>query len=218
MDKPTQTMPGNTPPACDPAAAADARLTTWGAFELREKVGQGGFGEVYRAWDPKLQRDVAVKLLLASRTSGPGGYESMVREARLTAKVRHPNVVSVHGVNFHEGRVGFWTDFVRGKTLSALLAAQGPFAAREAAMIGIELCGALGGVHAAGLLHRDIKPGNVMREDARQWSPPYAASLAPPTFRLVANREVGPRFGDCARQSRSVELRAVQGVPARSGS
>ncbi|MCX6629880.1 MAG: serine/threonine-protein kinase, partial [Candidatus Solibacter sp.] len=166
MDDPTRTMHGDSPePGGGPPAARGAGLGVWGPFELREQVGQGGFGEVYRAWDPKLQREVAVKLLLASRTSGAGAYESVLREARLTAKVRHPNVVSVHGVELHEGRVGFWTDFVRGKTLAALLAGQGSFGAREAALIGIELCGALGAVHAAGLLHRDIKPGNVMREE-----------------------------------------------------
>jgi len=140
------------------------RLASWGPFELREKVGQGAFGEVYRAWDPQLQREVALKLLLAGRASGGGEDEPMLREARLTAKVRHPNVVSVHGVDVHEGRVGFWTDFVHGKTLAALVAAQGPFAAREAALIGIELCRALSAVHSAGLLHCDIKPGNAMRE------------------------------------------------------
>jgi eukaryotic-like serine/threonine-protein kinase len=165
MDDSTRTMHGDSAQPKGPATASGARLAAWGPFELREQVGQGGFGEVYRAWDPKLQRDVAVKLLLASRTSGPGAYEAMLREARLTAKVRHPNVVSVHGVDLHDGRVGFWTDFVRGKTLSTLLAAQGSFAAREAALIGIELCGALSAVHAEGLLHRDIKPGNVMREE-----------------------------------------------------
>jgi serine/threonine protein kinase/Flp pilus assembly protein TadD len=156
MDDPTRTLRGDSVPS------EGAPLTVWGPFELREKVGQGAFGEVYRAWDPKLQREVAVKLLLAGRAAG--GYDFMLREARLTAKVRHPNVVSVHGVDLHEGRVGFWTDFVHGRTLAALLAAQGPFAAREAAMIGIELCGALSAVHAQGLLHCDIKPGNVMRE------------------------------------------------------
>ena len=161
-DEPTRTMRSEA--AQSQSFAASARITAWGPFELREKAGEGGFGEVYRAWDPKLQREIAVKLLLPNRLANTGSYDAILREARFTAKVRHPNIVSVHGVDMHDGRVGFWTDFVHGKTLSSLLATQGPFAAREAALIGVELCRALGAVHAAGLLHRDIKPRNVMRE------------------------------------------------------
>ncbi len=166
MDDTTYTLHDDDRPRDRGAAPPpDPYPATWGSFELRERVGRGGFGEVFRAWDPKLQREVAVKLILESRSQGEAGYETVLREARLTAKVRHPNVVAVHGVDLHDGRVGFWTDFVRGWTLSALLAAQGPLAAHEAAHIGIELCGALGAVHAADLLHCDIKPGNVMREE-----------------------------------------------------
>jgi len=158
---PTTTMHGDVPAN----APGEGKLTSWGPFELHEKCGEGAFGEVYRAWDPKLQREVALKLLRPKRALSAEGIELMLREARNTAKVRHPNIVSVHGVDEHEGRVGYWTDFVRGKTLHALLSAHGPFGAREAALIGVELCAALSAVHAAGLLHRDIKPGNAMREE-----------------------------------------------------
>ena len=146
------------------AAGPEPGLATWGSFRLLNKLGQGAFGEVYRAWDPSLQREVALKLLLRG-SDDETAYQSMLREARLMARVRHPNVVPVYGVDRQDGRVGFWSDFVRGKTLSALLASQGPFGAREAALIGIELCRALSAVHAAGLLHRDIKTGNAMREE-----------------------------------------------------
>ena len=81
------------------------------------------------------------------------------------ARVRHPNVVPIYGVGTHEGRAGFWSDFVRGRTLSDLLATQGPLGPREAALIGIDVCKAVGAVHAAGFIHRDIKAGNVMREE-----------------------------------------------------
>ena len=140
-------------------------LKVWGPFQLLENVGQGGFGEVYRAFDTVLQREVALKLLLP-RVSGQATQErEILREARLLAKVRHPNVVSVYGVDTHEGRVGFWSDFVRGRTLTEVLTIQGPFGPREAALVGIDLCKALAAVHAAGLLHRDIKTSNAMRED-----------------------------------------------------
>jgi tetratricopeptide (TPR) repeat protein len=136
----------------------------WGPFELREKVGQGGFGEVYRAWDPQLKREVALKLLRKDGATD-ADYQAILKEARLAARVRHPNVVAVFGVDRHEGRVGFWSDFVHGKDIGQILATQGPMGSTEAALIGIEVCRALGAVHAAGLLHRDIKSTNVMREE-----------------------------------------------------
>jgi eukaryotic-like serine/threonine-protein kinase len=139
--------------------------TTWGSFTLLARVGFGGFGEVYRAWDPHLQREVALKLLLPGAVGGEAEYEAMLREARALASVRHPNIVPVHGIDRHDGRVGFWTDFVRGKTLSVLVGEQGTFGAREAALIGLDVTRALSAVHRAGLLHRDIKAENVMREE-----------------------------------------------------
>lgn len=140
-------------------------LGRWGSFELLECVGRGGFGEVYRAFDPSLQREVAVKLLWPELDeSRSRQQEHLLREARAMARVVHPNVVPVYGVDFREGRAGFWTAFVRGKTLSGLLAANGPFGPQETVLIGIDLCRALSAVHGAGLLHRDVKPGNVMRE------------------------------------------------------
>jgi serine/threonine-protein kinase len=136
----------------------------WGDFRLVERVGHGGFGEVYRAWDPRLEREVALKLLLAGSVSGEEEYRSLLREARALASVQHPNIVHVYGIDRHDGRVGFWTDFVHGKTLSALMRAQGPFGYREAALIGLDVARALSAVHRTGLLHRDIKAENVMRE------------------------------------------------------
>lgn len=146
-------------------AEAAAVAATWGSFSLLARVGSGGFGEVYRAWDPHLQREVALKLLLPGAVTGEVEYEAMLREARALASVRHPNIVPVHGIDRHDGRVGFWTDFVRGKTLSVLVGEQGTFGAREAALIGLDVARALSAVHRAGMLHRDIKAENVMREE-----------------------------------------------------
>ena len=166
MDDPTVSITN------DPAAAMTAGqgqpvasvVGTWGSLKLIQRVGQGSFGEVYRAFDTTLEREVALKLLLPRGEDKETEAKALLREARALARVRHPNVVPVYGVDSHDGRVGFWSDFVHGKTLSALLAAEGPFGAREAALIGIDLCKAVGAVHAAGLLHRDIKAANVMRE------------------------------------------------------
>jgi serine/threonine protein kinase/tetratricopeptide (TPR) repeat protein len=157
-----------TLPLGDPQSATagtpDARAV-WGPFRLLARVGLGGFGEVYRAWDPNLQREVALKLLLPGVVDGDEQYNVMLREARAMASVQHPNILHVYGIDRHDGRVGFWTDFVRGKTLAALVASQGPLGCREAALAGIDISRALCAVHRAGLLHRDIKAENVMRED-----------------------------------------------------
>lgn len=144
---------------------APASTGAWGTFTLLARVGHGGFGEVYRAWDQHLQREVALKLLLPGAIAGEAEYETMLREARALASVRHPNIVPVHGIDRHDGRVGFWTDFVHGKTLATLVSEQGTFGAREAALIGLDVARALSAVHRAGLLHRDIKAENVMREE-----------------------------------------------------
>ena len=145
---------------------SDSHLdATWGGFQLLTRVGAGGFGEVYRAWDPSLQREIALKLLLPGALDTEAEYQTTLREARALASVRHPNIVSIYGCDRHNGRVGFWTDFIHGKTLASLLVAQGPFGYHEAALIGLEVTRALSAVHRANLLHRDIKPENVMREE-----------------------------------------------------
>jgi TolB-like protein len=139
-------------------------LFRWGHLEAVELLGSGAFGEVFRAQDPLLDRAVALKL---RRTDAPwrdGERSGFIREARTLAKVRHPNVVMVHGADVHDGRVGLWTDLVEGHTLEERLAFEGAMDAREAALVGIDLCAALAAVHAAGLVHGDVKASNVMRE------------------------------------------------------
>jgi serine/threonine-protein kinase len=130
----------------------------WGPLELREKLGEGAFGEVYRAWDPRLEREVALKLLKADSAQ-------VLREGRLLARLRHPHVVTVHGAEVHQGRTGLWMELIRGRSLEQLLREGGPLGAREAALVGIDLCRALAAVHGAGVLHRDVKAENVLREE-----------------------------------------------------
>jgi serine/threonine protein kinase/Flp pilus assembly protein TadD len=164
-DDPTIPIGAATPAGQGERVGVPAAAAAWGNFTLLARVGHGGFGEVFRAWDPHLQREVALKLLLPGAVTREAEYEAMLREARALASVRHPNIVPVHGIDRHDGRVGFWTDFVRGKTLATLVAHQGTFGAREAALIGLDVARALSAVHRAGLLHRDIKAENVMREE-----------------------------------------------------
>jgi tetratricopeptide (TPR) repeat protein len=142
-----------------------AKGRKWGNFELLALVGRGSFGEVFRAWDPHLQREIALKILLPRAVGDEAQFEDLLREARALASVRHPNIVPIYGVDRHDGMVGFWTDFVHGKTLSVVVREQGPLGYREAALVGLDVAKALSAVHRAGLLHRDIKAANVMREE-----------------------------------------------------
>jgi tetratricopeptide (TPR) repeat protein len=138
--------------------------TRWGRLELLECIGEGTFGEIYRAFDTQLRREVAVKLLRTQTTSG-GRAARMLEEARLLARVHHPNVVIVYDADEVDGRAGICMEFVRGRDLEQILVKEGTRSAREAAAIGEDLCEALSAVHNAGLVHRDVKAQNVMRED-----------------------------------------------------
>ncbi|MGH9866953.1 MAG: serine/threonine-protein kinase [Candidatus Polarisedimenticolia bacterium] len=156
----TPVLPPAQPPAPSPPAS-------WGHLRILERLGGGGFAEVYRAFDTALEREVALKLPRHEvEKAGRGRFSvvSFLEEARKHARVKHPNVLVIHGADFHEGRAGIWTDLLEGKTLEECLTSVGPFSEREAANIGIELCRALAAVHAAGMLHRDVKTSNVMRE------------------------------------------------------
>jgi eukaryotic-like serine/threonine-protein kinase len=139
--------------------------TAWGSLAIREKIGEGAFGEVYRAFDPSLEREVALKLLSGERALDESASAKFLEEARRLARVRHDNVVVVHGADLRDRRVGMWTDLVHGSTLEQILIERGPFGEREAANIGIDLCRALAAVHAARLVHRDVKTQNVMRDE-----------------------------------------------------
>jgi non-specific serine/threonine protein kinase len=151
------------PASATAAPAGAAPLFQWGKLRVLARLGAGGFGEVFRAFDPALEREVALKLRRPQPSFEP---EEFLAEARRLARVRHPNVLAIHGADFHDGRLGMWTDVVEGRTLEQWIAADGPLGPREAARVGIDLCGALAAVHGAGLLHRDLKTTNVMREAA----------------------------------------------------
>jgi Tol biopolymer transport system component len=137
----------------------------WGHLRVLERIGRGAFGDVYRAWDTRLDREVALKLLPVSPAGSDSLATSIIEEGRLLARVRHPNVVTIYGAERIETRVGLWMELVKGRTLQQMLEQGKAFSADETVHIGIELCAAIEAVHAAGLLHRDIKPHNVMLGD-----------------------------------------------------
>jgi serine/threonine protein kinase/Flp pilus assembly protein TadD len=136
----------------------------WGSLVLLDRLGEGTSGEVYRAWDARLHRDVALKLLHQGQRSRDDAQERVLEEARRLARIRHEHVVTVHGVEEHDGRGGLWMEFVRGESLEERIRTRGPLSSEDATRIGQQLCSALAAVHAAGLLHRDVKAQNVIQE------------------------------------------------------
>ncbi len=139
-------------------------LFEWGSLEVLEKLGQGSFGEVYRAYDPALAREVALKLLRIEPGMTSASGDHFLAEARRLARIRHENVVVIHGADVHDGRPGMWMDLLRGKTLAEEGVGRGPLGAQETAVVGVALCRALAALHTVNLMHRDLKPANVMRE------------------------------------------------------
>jgi hypothetical protein len=148
----------------DPAAPAQP-LFTWGTLRVLEKVGEGAWGEVFRAFDPSLETEVALKLLKENVSAEASAVENFISEARRLARVRHPNVLVVHGADRHGDRVGIWVELLRGESLEKHIRRAGSMSAQEATLIGLDLCRALSAVHTAGLVHRDVKASNVMREE-----------------------------------------------------
>jgi len=142
-------------PASDPLVG-----TRWGSLLIQELVGAGSFGSVYRAHDTHLDREVALKIIRGTLPN----REEILREGQLLARIRHPHVVTVYGADLIDGHVGLWMEFIQGRTLEDVLHQDGPLSAREAALIGVDLCRALAAVHGQGLFHRDIKTQNVMRQ------------------------------------------------------
>jgi serine/threonine-protein kinase len=147
-----------------PDAVADITSSvdgSWGAFRLVDELGRGAYGTVYRAYDHKLDRQVALKIFAADATRTSEGF---VEEGRILARLRHPNIVAVYGAETHEGRDGVWMELIHGRTYEEIVRTDGSLGPREAALIGADLCRAVGAVHTAGISHRDITARNIMRE------------------------------------------------------
>jgi serine/threonine protein kinase len=140
-----------------------------GRYRLVESVGSGGMGVVWRAEDERLARTVAIKQLMVrpglSDSQTEGARRRAMREARIAARLQHRNAIALYDVAEHEGEPCLVMEFLRSRSLSAVLAEHGALPADQVAMIGTQVAEALAAAHAAGIVHRDVKPGNVLLDD-----------------------------------------------------
>lgn len=135
--------------------------TKLGPYEIVASVGAGGMGEVYRARDTRLGRDVAIKILPEHLTEKPDARQRFEREARAVSSLNHPHICILYDVGHQDGADFLVMELLEGETLAKRLE-RGPLAAAELLRIGIELSDALDKAHRKGILHRDLKPSNIM--------------------------------------------------------
>ena len=135
--------------------------TRLGPYEIVAPLGAGGMGEVYRARDSRLSRDVAIKALPEAFARDPDRLARFRREAQTLASLNHPNVATIYGLEEAEGAPYLVLELVEGETLAQRLA-RGPLPLREALTLGIQVAAAIEAAHERGVVHRDLKPGNVM--------------------------------------------------------
>jgi eukaryotic-like serine/threonine-protein kinase len=133
-----------------------------GRYELVRPLGHGAMATVDLAQDAELDRPVALKRLAENLARDEELRRRFVREARLAARLAHPNVVRVFDVGEDEGRPFIAMEYVEGQTLAELVALRGKLPSAEAATLGVQVCAALAAAHAAGLVHRDVKPQNLL--------------------------------------------------------
>ena len=132
-------------------------------FLIERRIGSGGFGTVYEAWDGRLERAVAVK---AIDQHGAGGESRVLREAQAAARLNHPGIVTLYEMGEEDGNALLVSELVEGDTLAAC-AAEEALSDREIGEIGADLCEALDHAHSRGVIHRDIKPQNVQVVDGQ---------------------------------------------------
>ena len=134
--------------------------TRLGAYEIRSTLGAGGMGEVYRALDGRLNREVAIKVLLPSVADDPDRLARFSREAQVLASLNHPNIAHIHGLEEADGVRALVMELVEGPTLADRIA-RGPIPVDEAVLIAKQIAEGLEAAHEQGIIHRDLKPANI---------------------------------------------------------
>jgi len=152
--------PAPTRPGVDPSGAPAVRQV--GRYRILERLGRGGMASVFRAHDPTIGRDVALKFLHASLCEDDDYRSRFLHEARAAGGLSHPNIVIVHDVGEIDGRPYMAMELLEGEPLGKLME-RGPLPVREVCEIGIQIARALDFAHAHHIVHRDIKPGNIVR-------------------------------------------------------
>lgn len=159
--------PARVPAADTGAGESQAGLgaSLEGGLEVLEELGRGSFGAVYRARDRLLDRSVALKVMARDARLAEGAQRRFLEEARVLAKIDHPNVVRIYAVDAREGEIRLVLELVKGRTLADIVHEGGPLGWDEAARTGAEVARALAALHAQNLMHLDVKAGNVMRAE-----------------------------------------------------
>ena len=135
--------------------------TKLGPYEIGAPLGAGGMGEVYRARDTRLERDVAVKVLPSSLSSDPTLRQRLEREAKAVSKLSHPRICTLHDIGHQDGVDFLVMELVEGETLDQRLT-KGSLPPEQTVRIAAQIAGALAQAHKMGIVHRDLKPSNVM--------------------------------------------------------
>ncbi len=230
-------MLGSTAPP--DAQDEDGDLGTWGPYRLLRTLGPGTLGRVVRATD-HLHRDVVIRFL--PTPSAPEVAVAFLATGQTLARVRHPNAVEVYGAEQHDDQTGLVMEYVDGRSLDQVVTSQGTFSAREAALVGWELCRAIAALHREGLAHGLLSPDNIVREAGGRlvlmdvWPPgvplealdlqagtlPFLApEVAGGGVALDAQRHLRPRRRPvlprvrCVPGARLVARRSARPLPAR---
>ena len=153
-----------------PAAAAGEGFATGqlfaGRYQIIEEIGHGGMGRVYKAYDAEVQEKIALKLIRPDIAADPAVVERFRNELKLARKITHPNVCRVFDLGVDAGKVFFTMEYVEGKDLAHVIRMTGPLTMETALDYGVQICEGLAAAHRLGVIHRDLKPHNIMVSDA----------------------------------------------------